>query len=136
MRAFSVWIFNGQQKRRLVLTGWEDSHFVRQLYGLYVLLFTAGFYLVFDQYPEILVICIDLIYMCQTGENMKVVTVVGARPQFIKAAVVSHELRKNTGRFSSIRDSIMMITCQGSFSGNWICRKPIIIWAFPAALMP
>ena len=25
---------------------------------------------------------------------MKVVTVVGARPQFIKAAVVSHELRK------------------------------------------
>ena len=94
MRAFSVWIFNGQQKRRLVLTGWEDSHFVRQLYGLYVLLFTAGFYLVFDQYPEILVICIDLIYMCQTGENMKVVTVVGARPQFIKAAVVSHELRK------------------------------------------
>lgn len=69
MRAFSVWIFNGQQKRRLVLTGWEDGHFVRQLYGLYVLLFTAGFYLVFDQYPEILVICIDLIYMCQTGEK-------------------------------------------------------------------
>ncbi len=26
---------------------------------------------------------------------MKVVTVVGARPQFIKAAVVSHVLRKN-----------------------------------------
>ena len=25
---------------------------------------------------------------------MKIVTVVGARPQFIKAAVVSHELRK------------------------------------------
>lgn len=27
-------------------------------------------------------------------EKMKVVTVVGARPQFIKAAVVGHELRK------------------------------------------
>lgn len=34
---------------------------------------------------------------------MKVLTVVGARPQFIKAAVVSHELRKKIRR--SLRKS-------------------------------
>lgn len=30
---------------------------------------------------------------------MKIVTVVGARPQYIKAAVVSHVLRKNILKF-------------------------------------
>lgn len=51
---------------------------------------------------------------------MKIVTVVGARPQFIKAAAVSRVIRKEQKRFWYTRDSTMTKICQIYFLKNCI----------------
>ena len=62
---------------------------------------------------------------------MKLVTVVGARPQFIKAAPVGRALRALPGV-----QEVLVHTGQhyddamsAVFSANWICRRPTTTWA-------
>ena len=61
---------------------------------------------------------------------MKVITIVGARPQFIKAAVVSRVLRKEHEEISFIPVSIMITTCQMFSLMNLTYRRLIITWGY------
>ena len=66
---------------------------------------------------------------------MKVVTVVGARPQFVKAAAVSRALiKQGLKKKLFILVNILMRTCRKFFSGKWRFPSRIIIWELIACL--
>ena len=53
---------------------------------------------------------------------MRILAVVGERPQFIKAAAVSRKLRIHNEEILVIRVIIMIVTCQKSFLRKCIFR--------------
>ena len=60
---------------------------------------------------------------------MKIVTIIGARPQFIKAASLSREISKanNGKKLLSIRVSILTLTCPTFFLMKCKFLSPNII---------
>ena len=63
---------------------------------------------------------------------MKVLTVIGNRPQFVKAAAVSGRLREQHERCSSTRASTTTTSCRRSSSTSWRCRVRSTGWTSAA----
>ena len=60
---------------------------------------------------------------------MLILTVIGARPQFIKSSMVSRALRnKGVKKSCYIQGSIMTKICPTYFLMKWVFLNQIIIW--------